>query len=82
MIQVLTRTVTTVGDSRCVTLSPKWLNKYTPKHLHVVYLNGIILIFPTEHANHLEDAFGEAVARIVQHSLTPESANLGEPVTE
>lgn len=82
MIETVTRGLLRSGDSRGVVLSPGWLRKYNPEKFHVVYLNGLVLVFPTEQASQLEDAFGEAIARIVQKTLTQEGEHLARPTTE
>lgn len=84
MIETVTRSLLRSGDSRGVVLSPGWLRKYTPKQLHVVYLNGLVLVFPIEQASQLEDAFGNAIARIIQDSLTQERDHLNhsQPASE
>ena len=81
MIETVTRSLLRSGDSRGVVLSPGWLRKYTPKQLYVVYLDGLVLVFPTEQAAQLENAFGEAIARIVQRSITKDQQSTKESGT-
>ena len=69
MIESTTRSVLRSGDSRGVALSPKWLQRHKPTRLHVVHVNGFVLVFPIEQTEQLENALGETIARIVRETI-------------
>ncbi len=78
MIKAVTRKLLRSGDSRGVALSPKWLRKYNPEKLHLIYSNGLILVFTQDQLAKLDTIFDHAVAAAIRasidtHSITKDS---------
>lgn len=72
MFKAHTRNVTSVGDSKCVTLSPAWLRRYNPKKLHMIYSDGLILVLTQDHLSKLDTIFDRAVVDAIRKLIHPE----------
>jgi hypothetical protein len=74
MIELSTRALLRSGDSHGVALSPDWLRSHHVKRLHLIYLDGMIVVFTADQAQQVAQLFQGRLAEAIRTLTTPQEA--------